>query len=302
MTEIMAAFGDWIELSPDGGNLVMLFHGQPHDMRVRAAADLPRLLAELPKDKEWLPNLHGVSGGLLESDLGGEPAALVHAELAPYAHLYLVDGIGAGLAGSVERPLGNLAMLAGDLDGAAGHFERALAANTAIGAPLAVANTRREYAELLRRRGAPGDAERRRRPAARGRRLLPQRGHPRAGLDGRAHRRWRATSGRWERTGGGWSVTFRGRTAALPAVKGMADLARLLARPGAEVHALDLVGPAAGAAPREGDLGDVLDDRARAAYRQRLHDLDERLADAEADGDDERPPGSPRSASSWWPS
>ena len=161
MTEIMAVFGDWIELSPDGGNLVMLFHGQPHDMRVRAAADLPRLLAELPKDKEWLPNLHGVSGGLLESDLGGEPAALVHAELAPYAHLYLVDGIGAGLAGSVERPLGNLAMLAGDLDGAAGHFERALAANTAIGAPLAVANTRREYAELLRRRGAPGDAERR---------------------------------------------------------------------------------------------------------------------------------------------
>ena len=85
MTEIMAAFGDWIELSPDGGNLVMLFHGQPHDLRVRAAADLPRLLAELPKDKEWLPNLHGVSGGLLESDLGGEPAALVHAELAPYA-------------------------------------------------------------------------------------------------------------------------------------------------------------------------------------------------------------------------
>ena len=161
MTEIMAVFGDWIELSPDGGNLVMLFHGQPHDMRVRAAADLPRLLAELPKDKEWLPNLHGVSGGLLESDLGGEPAALVHAELAPYAHLYLVDGIGAGLAGSVERPLGNLAMLAGDLDGAAGHFERALAANIAIGAPLAVANTRREYAELLRRRGAPGDAERR---------------------------------------------------------------------------------------------------------------------------------------------
>ena len=106
MTEIMAAFGDWIELSPDGGNLVMLFHGQPHDMRVRAAADLPRLLAELPKDKEWLPNLHGVSGGLLESDLGGEPAALVHAELAPYAHLYLVDGIGAaprGLGGAPPR-------------------------------------------------------------------------------------------------------------------------------------------------------------------------------------------------------
>ena len=37
--------------------------------------------------------------------------------------------------------------------------------------------------------------------------------------------------------------------------------------------------------PRQGDLGEVLDDRARAAYRQRLADLDERIAEAEADGD-----------------
>ena len=34
----------------------------------------------------------------------------------------------------------------------------------------------------------------------------------------------------------------------------------------------------------------MLDDRARAAYRQRLHDLDERIADAEADGDDDARP------------
>jgi hypothetical protein len=177
-------------------------------------------------------------------------------------------------------------MLAGDLDGAAGHFERALAANTRIGAPLAVANTRREYAELLRRRDAPGDAERRAdllREADAFYRSL--------GILERVSTvdppRVESDSGQWERTGGGWSVTFRGRTAVLPAVKGMADLARLLAQPGAEVHTLDLVGPAAGAGPREGDLGDVLDDRARAAYRQRLHDLDERLTDAEADGDDD---------------
>ncbi len=48
---------------------------------------------------------------------------------------------------------------------------------------------------------------------------------------------------------------------------------------------LDLVGRAPGDVPRQGDLGEVLDDRARAAYRQRLADLDERIADAEADGD-----------------
>ncbi len=68
---------------------------------------------------------------------------MLHAALAPYAHLFLVDGIGAGVMGSVERSLGNLAMLAGDLDGAAAHFERALEADVAIGATLALANARR---------------------------------------------------------------------------------------------------------------------------------------------------------------
>jgi hypothetical protein len=93
------------------------------------------------------------------------------------------------------------------------------------------------------------------------------------------------TAATWRRTGAGWSVTYLARTADVPPVKGMADLARLLSRPGEEVHVLDLVGPTAGAAPVQGDLGEVLDDRARAAYRQRLTDLDERIADAEADGD-----------------
>jgi hypothetical protein len=65
----------------------------------------------------------------------------------------------------------------------------------------------------------------------------------------------------------------------------MADLARLLAQPDREVHVLDLVGAGSGAVPRQGDLGEVLDDRARAAYRRRLADLDEQIADAEADGD-----------------
>jgi hypothetical protein len=53
------------------------------------------------------------------------------------------------------------------------------------------------------------------------------------------------------------------------------------------VHVLDLVGAGTGGAPRQGDLGEVLDDRARAAYRQRLTDLEERIADAETDGDEE---------------
>ncbi len=293
MTEILATFTEFIELAPDGGGVVALYHGQPHEVRLGAVPHLPRLLGELPRDNEWLPNLHNITEGLLESDVRGEPAALMHAALAPYAALFLVDGIGAGLSGSVERTLGNLAMLAGDLDAAAGHFDRALVANAGIG-PLPVANTQRQYAELLRRRGAPGDAEHRQR-LLREARAFYERAGIRARVDlvdgllegSEAPSGDRAETGDWRRTAAGWSVSFRGRGADLPAVKGMADLARLLARPGEEVHVLDLVAPAPGAAPLQGDLGELLDDRARAAYRQRLTDLDGRIADAEADGDAE---------------
>ena len=77
-------------------------------------------------------------------------------------------------------------------------------------------------------------------------------------------------------------MAWHGREAMLPAVKGMADLAVLLATPEREVHALDLVG-----APPElrSDLGAVIDDSARAAYRSRLAELDDELAEAERTGD-----------------
>jgi hypothetical protein len=67
--------------------------------------------------------------------------------------------------------------------------------------------------------------------------------------------------------------------------KGMRDLAVLLARPGREVHALDLVRLTEGTAgerttPQSG-LRDVLDDRAREAYRQRLATLDAAIDEAD---------------------
>jgi tetratricopeptide (TPR) repeat protein len=287
MRMVTAAFGEHAEIAPDGGNFVALYHGQDPATRARALPHVPRLLAELPRDKEWLPNLFGVTEGLLEGDVRGEPARLVYDELAPYGHLFLVDGIGAGFMGSVERPLGVLAMLAGDHDAAEAHFERALVANAGVGAPLALANTRRQYAELLRRRDAPGDAVRRDEQARLAEAFYRDAGILERLAGGEASIAPSQTAATWRRTGAGWSVTYLARTADVPPVKGMADLARLLSRPGEEVHVLDLVGPTAGAAPVQGDLGEVLDDRARAAYRQRLTDLDERIADAEADRDDD---------------
>ena len=64
-------------------------------------------------------------------------------------------------------------------------------------------------------------------------------------------------------------------------LKGLSDLAVLLARPGADVHVLEL----AGAGHHDGDTGTLLDATARANYRRRLAELDEDLAAARDDHD-----------------
>ncbi len=96
------------------------------------------------------------------------------------------------------------------------------------------------------------------------------------------------------------SLSFEGRTVRLRDLKGLRYLARLLAEPGREFHALDLVtaeegmsaGPSRPAEPDvahpEGDLGPALDERAKAAYRRRLRDIDEDLDEARSMGDAER--------------
>jgi hypothetical protein len=70
----------------------------------------------------------------------------------------------------------------------------------------------------------------------------------------------------------------------------MRHLARLLAAPGQELHALDMVAADRGDAPsRAGDAfgGELLDARAKAMYRRRLAEIDD-LDDARANGDEGR--------------
>ena len=185
--------------------------------------------------------------------------------------------------------LAQLASLGGAHDLAVEHVDRALEANAAAGLRLAVANTQRTKAAVLARRGAPGDEDERRTLLEEARAF-----YLRAGIAERvaeierllgpgtpAEHRSEAT-GVFRRSGSFWSVAWRGREATLPAVKGMTDLAVLLAQPERETHVLDLVG--ASTALR-GDLGEVIDAPAREAYRARLAELDERLAETEASGD-----------------
>jgi len=80
---------------------------------------------------------------------------------------------------------------------------------------------------------------------------------------------------------GTWLVDFGGTARRVKDSKGMRDIARLVARPGVAVAALDLVGELV----VERDLGPVLDDTARTAYRRRIAEIDEALDAADRAGE-----------------
>ncbi|TQN42163.1 hypothetical protein FHU33_1557 [Blastococcus colisei] len=106
-------------------------------------------------------------------------------------------------------------------------------------------------------------------------------------------------AGIFRREGDYWTVVFAGRTVRVRDLQGMRYLARLLAEPGREHHVLDLVAAergrgrsAAGADDLPGsglgDAGELLDARAKEAYRRRLAEIDEDIEEARTTGDDER--------------
>jgi hypothetical protein len=83
------------------------------------------------------------------------------------------------------------------------------------------------------------------------------------------------------REGPTWSVAFAGSTCRLRDSKGVRDLTVILARPGEDVHCLELVGGAdvgAGAGP-------VIDQQARRAYERRIRDLQGDIDEARAEND-----------------
>ena len=89
-----------------------------------------------------------------------------------------------------------------------------------------------------------------------------------------------ARDGRW------WTASCEGVSVRLRDTKGLRYLAELVANPGVERHALDLVDRVEGVDPdgvarrRLGDAGPPLDAQARAAYRHRIEELRAEIDDA----------------------
>ena len=187
---------------------------------------------------------------------------VLYEQLLPMADEFAVVAAAVFTTGPVTLQLGLLAAALERWDDAAAHLDDAARRCDFLGARLLAARARTELARVV---------------AARDR---PSRGN--GDRDG---------GNVFRRDGDVWTVAFNGRTVPLRDAKGLRDLAVLLAAPGREVAVTDLAaGVPGGEAPAVAALGadPVLDDRARAAYRARLAELDGELAEADAHHDIER--------------
>jgi len=208
------------------------------------------------------------------------------------------------------------AFTAGEPETAERHLRDALDLNTRIGARPWAARTQADLAALLLARDQPGDREQAvgLLAAALGTAtrlgmtaFTQQAGDALARAGGDGHpgqaqpRSAQAADGiaSWSvcrREGEYWSIAFAGQAFRLKDVRGLHYLAYLLRNPGREFHVLDLAAagqqaPAGGprtSPAREDDLrparlsdtGPVLDEQAKTAYRARLRELEEDLAEA----------------------
>jgi hypothetical protein len=209
----------------------------------------------VPRDSEWLEtlwNLGEVAAAVAEL----EAVEAIHDELVPYADLWAVDGVGAACYGAVSHQLGLLSLALDRHDETRQWLDAASHAHESVGADHLAAST-----ASLRHSLRP--------------------------LPPRRRKSTTATINELSREGSVWHLRWQGTVATVRHSKGMLDIARLLERPGQELHALDLM-DATGSAPNTGDAGPMLDDKARQAYKQRLEELEDDLNDAAAMADDGR--------------
>jgi tetratricopeptide (TPR) repeat protein len=200
--------------------------------------------------------------------------------------------------GTYGRSLGWLASTLGRRADAERHFEGALSLASAAGARPERARILAAYGSML---ATGGDVERARPMLAEASVLaanlglsrlaasIPPIGRP-AGSTRAAHEDVGVRHGRATLTltpeGDTWLLALGDASLRLKDVLGVRYVARLVADPEREIHALDLAG--ASDDETSGDAGEVLDDSARAAYKRRLAELDEELREAESWNDGAR--------------
>lgn len=250
--------------------------------------------------------------------------AALFEQLLPYASQFSLATYGGCTLGAVERTLGSLAAAAGRGAKAELHLRRAIAANAAMGCWLWVVHAQLDLADVLLRRLAADSrasdavlAEVESLSDAVTRRIeridLPPLRDRCAALSRRldGHKSATAAAGepvhcegsapaagpvvetcRFHFDGDQWHVAFGSRLLHVRPSRGMDHLAVLVARPGQEIHCVELVrmlgeGTGAGSAEMlcaESHAGAMIDPQAKAEYRRRVLELRSLLADAEEAG------------------
>ena len=248
--------------------------------RAAAAATFADLAAErwrdLPRDERWLGTLVALAGAAVRLGAREEGRALQEL-LAPYVDRHAVGGRVAPYLGPVALALGKLALLAGDRVAAQELLARAARISAATEHPIGVAQAEWAAGELSANDAAQASA--RAKFEALGVRppqgaAAPEPPPPAA-----------SALVSIDADGDGWELRFAGRSLRLRDVKGLRYLAALVARPGTEIHVVQLIAHAGGEPLDLGDAGEKLDARALGEYRRRLTDLADALQDAEAHKD-----------------
>ena len=259
--------------------------------------------AALYHDNEWLLGM-GLASEACALLGDASAAATLYEQLSPYAGRHAI-GFSDGSIGAVDRYLGLLAATRGQLDDAVRHLATAIEVNEGMGARPFAAHCRHDLAGVLRQRDAAGDRGRADQLDEAARITAGQLGMALAGRIGAAEPAAATVpsttpldAASFRREGEYWSVEFGSEAFRLRDAKGMRHVARLLAAPGREIHALQLarlepsaaVGSARDELPFDafGDAGPVLDEASKAAYRDRLEDLRTELSEAEDWNDTER--------------
>jgi len=245
-----------------------------------AGAELDRLLprALAASGPRWLgamADLSVVAAGVGEADA----AARLADTLAPYRGRLVVWGGANSTWGPVSHYLGLLAAATGKTEDAVRHFEEAVELEEQIGALPYLAHSLDGLAAALTARAGPGDAGRASQARRRARAIAE-----RLGLTWLLERLVLA-AGEWTlaRDGDDWVLTAGDERARLRDGRGLHYLRALLAAPGRDIAALDLVAGGAGLAGA--GTGPVLDTAARHAYRSRLDALAADLDAADRAGD-----------------
>jgi hypothetical protein len=249
-----------------------------------------RDLADLPRSSSWLATMYGVveAANLLDD---ADTSVRAYELLRPYGHLPMIGSLGVACFGSVHHALGVASLTTDDVDRAIEHLHEAIQQNLALAHWPAVITSRQRLAEALARRAEPQDAATAQLELATAVAeatalgiTLPQRDR---------HEPLPDATVAFTRQGRSWRIDLGSRGIVVDHSVGMLHLAVLIANPGREIHAIDLVaGVAALRNATEGSAGmsaqPMLDRVATREYQNRLIRLGVEIDDFESTNQPER--------------